>query len=66
MQVSGMRLFDILARMWTDSRGTSTVEYGFLLLLIVIGLIYAVDGLGGENGGMWADNMEKISTAMKQ
>lgn len=61
-----MRFLTFLKTLRADSRGTATTEYGFLLLLIVIGLIFVVDGLGGENGGMWADNLEKITTAMKQ
>ena len=61
-----MQLIRFLTKLRADCRGTTTVEYGFLLLLIVIGLIFAVDGLGGENGGMWGDNMEKIATAMAQ
>lgn len=61
-----MRILTFLNTLRADVRGTTTTEYGFLLLLIVIGLFVVVDGLGGENGGMWGDNLEKITTAMSQ
>jgi len=61
-----MHFLTFLKTLRTDIRGTTTTEYGFLLLLVVTGLIFVVSGLGGENGGLWGDNLDKITTAMGQ
>ena len=37
-----------------DARGTTSVEFGFICVMIVIGLISAVKGVGNENSGLWA------------
>jgi pilus assembly protein Flp/PilA len=46
----GSRIFKHLLR---DARGTSAVEYGFILGLIVIGLLVVITGLGAETQKMW-------------
>ena len=64
MQVPQMQLIRFLTKLRADCRGTTTVEYGFLLLLIVIGLIFAVDGLGGENGSSRVEGHPQRGTAL--
>jgi pilus assembly protein Flp/PilA len=47
-----------------DTRGATAIEYGLICGLIVITIIVAVQGVGGQNGGMWGGVATKASTAM--
>lgn len=42
-----------LIRTLRDDQGTSAVEYGIILAMIVIGLISAVSGVADETTKMW-------------
>ena len=55
-----------IKRLMHDQRGTSAVEYGFLLGMIVIGLISAVSGVGSETDGLWATVESKSAEAINK
>lgn len=48
----------------TDCRGTSAVEYGIICAMIIVGLISAVAGVGGETSNMWDDVSSKSEEAI--
>jgi pilus assembly protein Flp/PilA len=54
----GLRIFTGLLR---DQRGTSAVEYGIILALIVLAMLTALRGLAGETLRMW--NFVETETA---
>lgn len=58
-----MRLRPFLKQLCSDIRGTSAVEYGFICVMIVIGLISAVRGVGDENQGLWATITSRTAAA---
>ncbi|MEZ5737903.1 MAG: Flp family type IVb pilin [Novosphingobium sp.] len=52
-----------LRKLLDDRRGTSSVEYGFLCVMIVVAIIGAVRGVGDENEGIWARVSSKTANA---
>lgn len=53
-----------LTSLYRDTRGATVIEYGLICGLIVIAIIAAVHGVGGQNGGMWGGVSTKATTAM--
>lgn len=49
-----MNIVKQLLRLARDSRGSTAIEYGLIVSLIVIAMIGALRGLADENTGMWA------------
>lgn len=49
-----MNAMSILARLFRDNRGATAVEYGMILVMLVIAIVSAVKGVADENSGMWA------------
>jgi len=44
----------IFAKLCRERRGATTVEYGLILVMLVIAIISALRGVADENTGMWA------------
>lgn len=42
------------AKLWRDKRGATVVEYGLVLVMLVIAIISALKGVADQNTGMWA------------
>jgi pilus assembly protein Flp/PilA len=59
----GSRMVKTLLR---DRRGTSAVEYGIILGMIVIGLFVAVGGVAGETLKMWTHVNTETQKAQSQ
>lgn len=48
-----MRDFRIFSRLLRDRSGTSAVEYGIILALIVFAVMMAIMGVAGETSRTW-------------
>ncbi len=53
----------IFAKLCRERRGATTVEYGLILLMLVIAIISALRGVADENTGMWAVVSSKAADA---
>jgi pilus assembly protein Flp/PilA len=53
-----------LTSLHRDTRGATAIEYGLICGLIVIAVIGAMQGLGGQSGGMWGSISSKSAAAM--
>ncbi len=49
-----MRIGLYLKALLHDSRGTSAVEYGLILGIVVLGIFLAVSGVASETLKMWS------------
>jgi pilus assembly protein Flp/PilA len=56
----------ILARLVKDIRGSTAIEYGFILAIIVIASIAAFKGVADENTGLWAIVSNKTTDAIAE
>ena len=52
-----------LAALWRDTRGATAVEYGLVLALIVLGVMTALVGLGGQSQMTWGNIHAKVKAA---
>ena len=53
----------LLMKLYRDRRGTTTIEYGLILVCIFLAIIAAVGGVADENTGMWAIVASKSAEA---
>lgn len=60
-----MRGSRFIMKVLRDRRGTSAVEYGIILGMIVIGLFMAVGGVAGETLKMWTHVQTETAKAQK-
>lgn len=58
-----MRSVKFFKRLVHDIRGTSAVEYGLILSLIVLGVVGAITGVANETQKMWSDIQAKSAKA---
>jgi pilus assembly protein Flp/PilA len=58
-----MRSVKFFKRLSQDTRGTSAVEYGLILSLVVLAVIAAVTGVANETQKMWSDISSKAAKA---
>ncbi|GGC23330.1 hypothetical protein GCM10011371_08790 [Novosphingobium marinum] len=58
----GMR--ETLKQLLADRKGTSAVEMGLLLGLVVLAMLSAIQGVADENTKMWQDVATKSSEAI--
>ena len=61
-----MRSIGFTRKLLRDRRGTSAVEYGIILGMIVLGLFVAVGGVAGETLQMWTHVQTETAKAQKQ
>lgn len=59
-----MSNFRVFKKLSHDDRGATAIEYGLIAALIVIAMIAALAGLGGQNAGGWGSFSTKANTAM--
>lgn len=57
------RVCNIFRRLAGDRSGTTAVEYGFILALIVLAVIGAIQGLADATTSMWTNVSEKVQAA---
>jgi pilus assembly protein Flp/PilA len=60
-----MKLREIMASLLRDMRGASSVEYGMLLVMIVLAIMAALSGVADETTGFWNDVSTKSAEAHK-
>lgn len=60
-----MRTTRFIKALLRDERGTSAVEYGIILGLIVVGLFLVISGVAHETARMWNYVEEKSAVAHK-
>ena len=53
-----------LLRLGRDEGAVTAVEYAVLLALILVAVITAINSLGNTSSGIWADDSNKITTAI--
>jgi len=51
------------ARLRSDQRGATAVEYGLIAALIVIAMLAGLSTLGGGTSGMWTSLKDKVAAA---
>jgi len=61
-----MRSIAFTRKLLRDRRGTSAVEYGIILGMIVLGLFVAVGGVANETLHMWTHVQTETAKAQKQ
>jgi Flp pilus assembly pilin Flp len=44
----------LFIKVYRDVKGTTTIEYGLILMCVFLAIIAAVKGVADENTGMWA------------
>jgi pilus assembly protein Flp/PilA len=52
-----------LAALLRDDKGATAVEYGLILALVVLGVMTALIGLGGQSQGTWDNLHSKVKAA---
>ena len=60
----GQVMNKFLTSLYRNTQGATAIEYGLICSLIVIAAMGALQGLGGQSGGMWGNISSKTSSAM--
>lgn len=47
----------------SDRRGATAVEYGLILALVFLSLVYGVVALGNATSGMWNNVSDQVANA---
>ena len=55
---------NFLTRLSRDRGGATAIEYGLILVLIVIAIFGSVQGLADENSGLWARILDRTTDAL--
>ena len=53
------------SRFARDTRGTTSIEYGLIALLMAVGMLVGLQALGSGNSSSWGATAGKITTAMQ-
>jgi len=53
-----------LLRLYRDDQAATAVEYAVLLALILVAIISAISAVGNSTHGMWANDVNRIDTAI--
>jgi pilus assembly protein Flp/PilA len=53
-----------LLRLYRDDQAATAVEYAVLLALILVAVISAISAVGDSTHGMWANDVNRIDTAI--
>lgn len=61
-----LSLTNLTTRFARDERGTTSIEYGLIAMLIAVAILGALSGLGGGLGGSWGATADKITNAMSE
>lgn len=59
-------LKDLTSRLGRDARGTTSIEYGLIALLMAVGMLIGLQALGTGNSSSWGATTGKITTAMQK
>jgi pilus assembly protein Flp/PilA len=58
-------LTDCARRFAGDESGATSIEYSLIAALVAVGVLAAVQALGGGVSGSWGNTAQKVSDAMK-
>lgn len=53
----------VLQKVLIDKRGATAVEYGFMLVMIVLAMMSALRGVAEETSALWGDVTSKTEEA---
>jgi pilus assembly protein Flp/PilA len=54
-----------IARFLSDDDGATAIEYGLICSLIFVAILGGLSALGGANGTLYKDVMQKVIDALK-
>ena len=54
---------DLIARLWCDESGATSIEYGLLTALVAVALMSTVSGLGNQLRSSFGKTSSTLSTA---
>jgi pilus assembly protein Flp/PilA len=54
----------MLLRFARDTRGTTSIEYGLIAVLVAVGMLVGLKALGDGNSSSWGNTSSKITDAM--
>jgi pilus assembly protein Flp/PilA len=57
-------MLNYLLRLYRDDQAATAVEYAVLLALILVAVISAISAVGDSTHGMWANDVNRIDTAI--
>ena len=57
-------MFSLLMQLYRDDQGATAVEYAVLLALILVAVITAINAVGSDTSGIWANDANRISAAV--
>ena len=60
-----LRVNGLIERFARDERGTTSIEYGLIALLVAVGMLVGLTALGQGNSSSWNATSDKIIGAMK-
>ena len=61
-----LRVNGLTSRLARDKRGTTSIEYGLIALLVAVGMLVGLKALGDANESSWNNTSNKITSAMKE
>ena len=60
-----VRCNGLMDRLVRDRRGTTSIEYGLIAMLVAVGMLVGLQALGAGNSSSWGSTSNKITGAMK-
>jgi Flp pilus assembly pilin Flp len=60
-----LRFNGLVDRLVRDRRGTTSIEYGLIAVLVAVGMLAGLQALGAGNSSSWGKTSDKITGAMK-
>jgi pilus assembly protein Flp/PilA len=58
-------LADVAERFTRNDRGATSIEYGLIAVLVVVGMLIGLSALGAGNKSSWGNTSSKITNAMQ-
>jgi Flp pilus assembly pilin Flp len=60
-----LRVNGLMSRLVGDRRGTTSIEYSLIAVLVAVGMLAGLRALGAGNSSSWGKTSDKITGAMK-
>ena len=60
-----LRVIGPMNRFASDRRGTTSIEYSLIAVLVAVGMLAGLRALGDGNSSSWGNTSTKITGAMK-
>lgn len=58
-----MSMVQLIEKLARDERGATAVEYGFMLVMIVLAMMSALSGVADETSALWTEVSSKTAEA---